>query len=59
VRQGIHERLHAVLEAKDYKPSDVNAGRRYVAAYVQFIHFAEGLQTAAASTTEHDPPHAP
>ena len=52
-REGTHERLHAVLEAKDYKPSDVNAGRKYVAAYVQFIHFVEGLHTAVSGSTEH------
>jgi hypothetical protein len=54
VEKGLHERFHRVMETRDYKSSDVNAGRAYVAAYVEFIHFAERLhQTVAA-----DPGHA-
>lgn len=34
------ERLHAL---RDYDPGDVEAGRRYVHAYVEFIHFVERL----------------
>jgi len=41
---GLQERFQRVLEAK--KHSGVEAGRRYVAAYVDFIHFAERMEKA-------------
>lgn len=47
-----HTRLHgafeAAMKAKNFKPGDVEAGRRAVAAYVTYIHFVEGLYGAAA-----------
>ena len=53
VQEGVNQRFHRVLEAKRYKPSDVNGGREYVAAYVRFIHFVEGLHMAVATPVEH------
>jgi hypothetical protein len=35
----LRDRFQHVLELRDYDPADVNAGRRYVHAYVQYIHF--------------------
>jgi hypothetical protein len=49
VRAGLHSRYHRVLERRDYSSSDVKAGREYVAAYVDFIHYAERLHQAASS----------
>jgi len=40
---GLSERFHQTLEAKRHATDDVEAGRRYVAAYVQFIHYVEDL----------------
>lgn len=37
----LRERYQRVLELRDYDPTDVDAGRRYVHAYVQYIHFVE------------------
>lgn len=37
----LRERFQHVLELRDYDPTDVDAGRRYVRAYVQYIHFVE------------------
>ena len=51
--EGLHHRFHRVLEARDYKPADVNAGRTYVAAYVDFIHYAERLHQALAAGHQH------
>ncbi len=45
--QGLHVRFEAVQKAKAYPPGDVEAGRKFVAAYVSYIHFVEGLFTAA------------
>jgi hypothetical protein len=49
VREGLRQRFARVRQAANYKPSDVNAGREYVAAYVDFIHFAERLHEAMAA----------
>lgn len=37
----LRERFQHVFELRDYDPTDVDAGRRYVRAYVQYIHFVE------------------
>lgn len=37
----LRERYQRVLELRDYDPTDVDAGRRYVHACVQYIHFVE------------------
>ena len=47
VRDGLTERFRAVQKLKDFKPDDVAAGRKYVAAYVAFVHYVEGLYQAA------------
>lgn len=49
VREGLHHRLHAVIHKKTYPPGDVAAGRAYVAAYVEFIHYVERLYGAAVA----------
>jgi hypothetical protein len=36
----------------------VNAGREYVAAYVDFVHLAEKLDQALQAAREHDHQHA-
>lgn len=43
VRQGLRERFHAAEMARNFAPEDVEAGRTYVAAYVHFLHYAEGI----------------
>jgi hypothetical protein len=47
----IHNGLHSVYEEvealKSYDKNDVEAGRKYVAAYVKFLHYAEGIYKAA------------
>lgn len=57
VEQGLRRRFSRVLELKGYKPADVNAGRTYVAAYVDFIHFAERLEKALTPAGEHATGH--
>lgn len=47
VRDGLKERFEKVRAARTYKPDDVAAGRAYVAAYVEFVHYAERLHAAA------------
>jgi hypothetical protein len=46
VREGLHE--HVSRLKKERAPGDdVAAGRRFVAAYVPFVHWAEGVHAAA------------
>jgi len=47
VREGLHTHL-ARLKKERPPADDVVAGRRWVAAYVPFVHWAEGVYTAAA-----------
>jgi hypothetical protein len=44
--KGVNERFSIVLEAKKHKDESVEAGRAYVAAYVQFMHYVEGIHKA-------------
>ena len=51
----LHKHFDAVVAAKNYAPDDVAAGRAYVAAYVTFVHYAEGLYAAIAGAAgSHD-----
>ena len=43
---GVKERFERLLEAKKHKDDSVDAGRRYVEAYVVFIHYVEGIHNA-------------
>jgi Family of unknown function (DUF6448) len=46
VALGVREHLDAVLAARIFPGSSTEEGRRYVKAYINFIHFVEGLQAA-------------
>lgn len=39
---GLEERFEKILATKDFDVNDVEAGREFVEAYVQFTHYAEG-----------------
>ena len=47
VKQELHKKFHEILEWKDYNTYDVASGRKFVQAYVVFIHYAEGVYEAA------------
>lgn len=47
VAEGIRERFERVRALSAYDPSDVAAARAYVHAYVEYIHFVEGIVEAA------------
>ena len=53
VRDVIQKRFKEVTELSNYKPDDVEAGRRYVAAYVEYIHYVEGIYDATSGPAEH------
>ncbi len=53
VHEGLHERFEKVMKKKDFKKSDVNAGREFVEAYVPFVHYVEALYEAAGKREPH------
>lgn len=49
VERGLHGHFEQVLSKKKHSPNDVEAGRTFSSAYVQFVHYAERLYDAADS----------
>jgi hypothetical protein len=45
--KGLHGHFDQVMAKKKYDPNDVEAGRAYTSAYVEFTHYAERLYNAA------------
>jgi hypothetical protein len=59
LRDGLRERYQKVMAARGFDPNDVAAGRAFVAAYVPYVHYVEGLWEAARATPHgHYPGHA-
>ena len=52
LRTRVQEAFHRTHERQSYQPGDVEAGRRYVEAYVHFIHYVDKVHQAAASQQE-------
>jgi hypothetical protein len=44
---GIRQRFAEAVEKKKHVEHNVEAGRKYVAAYVDFVHYVEALHTTA------------
>lgn len=53
VSKGIQERFNKVVEARKHMNESVEAGREYVAAYVTFIHYIEGIHNAVMARSAH------
>ena len=53
--KGLHGQFDEVMAKKGYAPNDVEAGRAYTSAYVQFVHYAERVYDAAGTAA---PEHA-
>ncbi|OGW48731.1 MAG: hypothetical protein A2078_14090 [Nitrospirae bacterium GWC2_57_9] len=51
---GIRQRYTAVRETRKHADESVEAGRKYVEAYVDFTHYVEALDLAAASAAHHE-----
>ena len=49
VLDGLHEHFHRAFDRKRYETNDVKAGRRYVEAYVSYMHYVERLWAAATA----------
>jgi hypothetical protein len=56
---GLHKRFEEVSARKNYPKNDVEAGREYVKAYVEYVHYVEGVYDAASGAgAEHAHPEA-
>jgi hypothetical protein len=53
VREGVNKRFDATLAHKKHAGDSVEAGRKYVEAYVDYVHFVESVHRLA----EHGAPH--
>lgn len=53
VEVGLRKRFERVVQARKTMNNAVEAGRAYVAAYVDFIHYVEGVHKASATPGEH------
>jgi hypothetical protein len=52
--QGIRERFEQVVEARQHMDESVEAGRRFVEAYVTFTHYVEKIHEAAEASPSHE-----
>jgi hypothetical protein len=56
VGEHLREQFHRVESAKRFAATDIHAGREYVKAYVEFIHYVERVyEASAASPHGHGP----
>jgi hypothetical protein len=46
MEDGLRRHFDEAVTAKNFKPNDVSAGREYIKAYVEFIHYVERLYEA-------------
>lgn len=51
---GLHTQFDQLMAKQKYNPNDVEAGRAYTGAYVEFVHYAERLYDAAATPAPED-----
>jgi len=52
VRHRLHEQFEGVHSRAKFDPNDVAAGRRYVEAYVPYVHYVEAVWNAAAGPAQ-------
>jgi len=55
VHRGLHDHFHRAAERKRFDTDDVKAGRKYVEAYVPYIHYVERLWQVATSAAPGHP----
>ncbi|MEJ2702493.1 MAG: DUF6448 family protein [Sedimentisphaerales bacterium] len=52
IAEGIRQRFQTALKTKQHFGDSIEAGRVYVRAYVDFMHYMEGLHVAAEGPTD-------
>jgi hypothetical protein len=53
VRDGIKRRFSEAADRKKHAADSVDAGRKFVEAYVHYVHFVEGIDNLIAKGAEH------
>jgi hypothetical protein len=51
---GVKERFERAVELKKHKDQSVEAGREYVEAYIDYVHYVEGLHKALGGKGGHN-----
>ena len=51
--KGVTERFNRAAESKKHKDESVEAGRAFVAAYVDYVHYVEGIHTMLIGKAGH------
>lgn len=51
--EGVKERFDRAVETRKHKDESVEAGREYVEAYVQYVHYVEGIHNAVTGKGGH------
>jgi hypothetical protein len=60
VQEGLHKRFTEVTEKKKSADNSIEAGRAYVAAYVEYAHYVEAIhRITSVGAEEHHHLHAP
>lgn len=52
--EAIREKFEHALETRKRKDNSVEAGREFVAAYVTYMHYVEGIHAAIAASESHN-----
>ncbi len=58
VEHGLHKQFEAVASKKKFNLNDVEAARSYVGAYVEYVHYVEGVYNAAGRAKSEHTGHA-
>ena len=56
---GIRKRFAEASEKRKRADQNVEAGREYVAAYVEYVHYVERLHETASTSAHHEEPAEP
>ncbi|MCC6391837.1 MAG: hypothetical protein IT167_14650 [Bryobacterales bacterium] len=54
IQKGVRQRYMEVSHRRDFDPADLQSGRAYVKAYVEFLHYVEGVYAASAASHAHE-----
>jgi hypothetical protein len=54
VERGLRDRYAEAAQARKHAAESIDKGRQYVAAYVEFVHYAERLRVDATSAASHE-----
>lgn len=53
VSEGVRSRFLAAVQSQNFDPNDVTAGRKYVEAYVPYVHYVEKIWETATGAVSH------